>query len=94
LAAVTYCGFLHTDLVEHRQWLTEGQLLDAISVGQFTPGPLFATATFIGLYTGGPQTALVATVAIFLPAFVLVAVIDPFVPRLRQSRLVAGFSPG
>jgi chromate transporter len=87
-------AFLHTDLVEHRQWLTEGQLLDAISVGQFTPGPLFVTATFIGYILGGPQTALVATVAIFLPAFVLVAVIEPFVPRLRQSRLVGGFLAG
>jgi len=87
-------AFLHTDLVEHRQWLTEGQLLDAISAGQFTPGPLFATATFIGYILGGPQTALAATVAIFLPAFVLVAVIEPFVPRLRQSRLVGGFLAG
>jgi chromate transporter len=87
-------AFLHTDLVEHRQWLTEGQLLDAISVGQFTPGPLFATATFIGYILGGPHAALVATVAIFLPAFVLVAVIEPFVPSLRQSRSVGGFLAG
>jgi len=87
-------AFLHTDLVEHRQWLTESQLLNAVSIGQFTPGPLFATATFIGYILGGPQAALAATVAIFLPAFVLVAVIGPFVPRLRQSRLVGGFLDG
>jgi chromate transporter len=55
---------------------------------------LFATATFIGYILGGPQAALVATVAIFLPAFVLVATIGPFVPRLRQSRLVSGFLDG
>jgi chromate transporter len=87
-------AFLRTDLVEHRQWLTEGQLLDAISVGQFTPGPLLTTATFIGYVLGGPLAALVATVAIFLPAFVLVAIIGPFASRLRQSRLVGGFLDG
>jgi chromate transporter len=68
--------------------------LDAISVGQFTPGPLFAAATFIGYILGGPRAALVATVAIFLPAFVLAAVIRPYAPRLRQSHLVGGFLDG
>ena len=87
-------AFLHADLVEHRQWLTAGQLLNAVAIGQFTPGPLFATATFIGYTLGGPQAALVATVAVFLPAFVLPAIIGPFVPRLRQSRLVGGFLDG
>ncbi len=86
--------FLRTDLVEHRQWLTDGQLLDAISVGQFTPGPLLTTATFIGYILGGPQAALLATVAIFLPAFVLAAIIGPFASRLRQSRLAGGFLDG
>jgi len=87
-------AFLHADLVQHRQWLTEGQLLDAVSVGQFTPGPLLTTATFIGYILGGPVAALVATVAIFLPAFVLCAVVGPFAARLRQSRLVGGFIDG
>jgi chromate transporter len=87
-------AFLRADLVEHRQWLTEGQLLDAISVGQFTPGPLFAAATFIGYILGGPQAALAATVAIFLPAFVLAAVIRPYAPRLRRSHLAGGFLDG
>ncbi len=87
-------AFLHTDLVEHRHWLTEGQLLDAVSVGQFTPGPLLTTATFIGYVLGGPVAALVATVAIFLPAFVLCALAEPFASRLRQSRLVGGFLDG
>jgi chromate transporter len=87
-------AFLHTDLVEHRQWLTESQLLDAVAIGQFTPGPLLATATFVGYVLGGPQAAVVATVAIFLPAFVFCAVIIPFAARLRQSRLVTGFIAG
>jgi chromate transporter len=87
-------AFLHADFVEHRQWLTESQLLNAVAIGQFTPGPLFATATFIGYLLGGPQAALMATVAIFLPAFVLATVIGPFGPRLRQSRLVVGFIDG
>jgi chromate transporter len=87
-------AFLHTDLVVHRQWLTEGQLLDAVSIGQFTPGPLLTTATFVGYLLGGPQAAALATVAIFLPAFVFCAVSGPFAARLRQSRLVAGFVSG
>ena len=87
-------AFLRTDLVEHHQWLTESQLLDAVSVGQFTPGPLLTTATFIGYLLGGPWAALVATVAVFLPAFVLVAVIGPFATRLRQSRMAGAFLDG
>jgi chromate transporter len=87
-------AFLHTDLVEHRQWLTESQLLDAVSIGQFTPGPLLCTATFVGYVLGGPQAAALATVAIFLPAFVFCAVVAPFASRLRQSRLVTGFVAG
>ncbi len=87
-------AFLRTDLVEHHQWLTESQLLDAVSVGQFTPGPLLTTATFIGYLLGGPWAALVATMAVFLPAFVLVAVIGPFATRLRQSRMAGAFLDG
>jgi chromate transporter len=87
-------AFLHTDLVAHRQWLTESQLLDAVSIGQFTPGPLLSTATFVGYILGGPQAAVLATVAIFLPAFVFCAVVGPFASRLRQSRLLGGFVAG
>ena len=87
-------AFLHTDFVEHRQWLTDGQLLDAIAVGQFTPGPLLATATFIGYVLGGSHAAFVATVAIFLPAFMLVAISGPVVPRLRHSRTACAFFDG
>jgi chromate transporter len=78
-------AFLRADLVERWQWLTEAQLLDAIAIGQFTPGPLFTTATFIGYLLGGGVGAVVATVGIFLPAFVFVAISGPLIPRLRKS---------
>ena len=78
-------AFLRADLVDHWHWLTEAQLLDAIAVGQITPGPVFSAATFIGYVLGGVQGALVATVGIFLPSFFFVAVSGPLVPRLRQS---------
>jgi len=87
-------AFLRADLVEHWHWLTENQLLDAVSVGQFTPGPLFTTATFIGYILGGPKAAFLATVAIFLPSFVFVAVSGPLVPRLRKSPLAGAFLDG
>jgi chromate transporter len=87
-------AFLRTDLVEHWHWLTEGQLLDAVAAGQFTPGPLLTTATFIGYVLGGPQAAIAATVAIFLPSFVLVAISGPLMQRLRQSRLTRAFLDG
>lgn len=78
-------AFLRADLVEHLGWLTERQLLDAVAVGQVTPGPLFTTATFVGYLLGGGAGALVATLGIFLPAFVFVAISGPIVPRLRRS---------
>jgi chromate transporter len=78
-------AFLRADLVERWHWLTESQLLDAVAVGQVTPGPVFTTSTFIGYVLGGPWGALVATVGIFLPAFFFVAVSGPLVPRLRRS---------
>lgn len=78
-------AFLRADLVERFGWITEAQLLDAVAVGQITPGPVFTTATFIGHLVAGPAGALVATVGIFLPAFVFVAISGPLVPRLRRS---------
>lgn len=87
-------AFLRADLVERWHWLTESQLLDAIAIGQVTPGPLFTTATFIGYVLGGTPAALIATVGIFLPAFFFVAVSGPFVPRLRASPLAGGFLDG
>jgi chromate transporter len=82
-------AFLRADLVERFHWLTEPQLLDAIAIGQMTPGPVFTTATFIGYVLAGPAGAAVATLGIFLPAFCFVAVSGPLVPRLRRS-VVAG----
>ena len=87
-------AYLKADLVERWHWLTSAQLLDAVAVGQFTPGPLSSTATFIGYVLGGLPGAAVATLGIFLPAFALVAVMGPFVPRLRQSRLLGAFLDG
>lgn len=78
-------AFLRADLVERTRWLTDQQLLDAIAVGQFTPGPLSTTATFIGYVLDGVPGAVVATCAMFAPAFVFVALSHPLIPRLRQS---------
>jgi chromate transporter len=87
-------AFLQTEFVERLRWLTEKQLLDAVAVGQFTPGPLSATATFIGYVVAGWPGAVVATVGIFLPGFLLVAVSGPFLPRLRRSAVAAATLDG
>jgi len=87
-------AFLRADLVERWGWLTEGQLLDAIAIGQVTPGPLFTTATFIGYLLGGLPGALLATAGIFLPAFIFVGVSAPIIPRLRRSPTAAAFLDG
>ncbi|MGD0823051.1 MAG: chromate efflux transporter [Terriglobales bacterium] len=87
-------AFLQSEFVEHLHWLTEKQLIDAVAVGQFTPGPLFTTATFIGYVVAGWAGAVVATVGIFLPGFVLVAVSGPWIPRLRKSPVVAAALDG
>lgn len=87
-------ALLRSELVEGLGWLTEGQLLDAIAVGQATPGPLFSTATFIGYIVAGPTGAAAATVGVFLPAFVAVAVSIPLLARLRGSPGVRSFLDG
>jgi chromate transporter len=87
-------AFLRADLVERLGWLTEQQLLDAVAVGQVTPGPVFTAATFIGYLLAGVPGAAVATLGIFLPAFIFVAVSGPLVRRIRQSRIAGAALDG
>ena len=87
-------AFLQADLVGHWHWLTTTQLLDAIAVGQVTPGPVFTTATFIGYLLAGWPGALIATAGIFLPSFILVAVSSPLLPRLRRAAVAGAFLDG
>jgi chromate transporter len=87
-------AFLHTDLVDHWHWLTTQQLLDAIAVGQVTPGPVFTTATFIGYLLAGLPGALIATVGIFLPSFIFVAIGSLVMPLLRRSAIAGAFLDG
>lgn len=87
-------AFLRNDFVDHLGWMTNQQLLDAVAVGQFTPGPVFTTATFIGYLVGGFSGALLATLGIFLPAFVFVALSVPILPHLRRSPWTAAALDG
>lgn len=87
-------AFLRSDLVDRLHWLTEQQLLDAVAVGQVTPGPVFTTATFIGYLIGGPGGAAVATLGIFLPAFLFVAVSGLILPRIRRSHVASTMLDG
>jgi chromate transporter len=87
-------AFIQKDLVERWQWLTSDQLLDAVAIGQLTPGPVFTTATFIGYVLAGHSGALVATLGIFLPSFIFVAAVNPWVPHLRRSPWTSRFLDG
>lgn len=87
-------AFLRADLVAHLHWLTDAQLLDAIAVSQATPGPFFTVATFIGYVLGGWRGAVLATLGMFLPAFLYVAATARFLVRLRQSPLAGAFLDG
>jgi chromate transporter len=97
VGAVLYGGgyvllaFLEQGLVQQHAWLTRQQLLDAVAIGQFTPGPVLSTATFIGYILGGVPGAMVATVGIFLPSFFYVALLAPALFQLRQSVWIAAF---
>jgi chromate transporter len=71
--------------------LTKQELIDAIAVGQFTPGPVFSSATFIGWQIGGVAGAMAATIGIFLPSFLFVALLNPLIPKLRKSGIMAAF---
>ena len=87
-------ALLRADLVEHLHWLTENQLLDAIAVSQGTPGPFFTVATFVGYVIAGWKGAALATVGMFLPAFVFVTVTAKYLPRLRKSPMAGAFLDG
>ncbi len=87
-------ALLRAGLVTERGWLTENELLDAVAIGQFTPGPLLSTATFIGCLIEGPAGAIAATLAIFLPSFLFVWASAPYIPKLRASKLFSGLLDG
>lgn len=100
IGAVTYgsgytlLAFLRSNLVTTTHWITDQQLIDAVAVGQFTPGPVFTTATFIGYLIAGVPGAVAATVGIFLPSFLLVALVYPLGTRIRRSPWLSGFLDG
>jgi chromate transporter len=87
-------AFLHNDLVVRLGWLTDQQLIDAVAVGQFTPGPVFTTATFIGYVLAGLPGAVLATIGIFLAAFLLVPLVHPLIPRMRRSAALGALLDG
>lgn len=87
-------AFLKSELVDEKMWLTSAQLLDAVTVGQVTPGPVFTTATFIGYLLQSYEGAILATLGIFLPSFFFVAVSSPFIPKLRTSPFFSQFLNG
>ena len=87
-------AFVQQEFVDRHHWLTSQQLLDAVAIGQFTPGPVLTTATFIGYLLAGNLGAIAATIGIFLPAFIFVPAINPFVSKLRKSSWTAGFLDG
>lgn len=87
-------AFLQADFVDRLGWITSQQLLDAIAVGQITPGPLFTTAAFIGYLLDGVKGGLLATLGIFLPSFIFVAISNPLIPKIRNSVWVRGLLDG
>ncbi|MDX1991233.1 MAG: chromate efflux transporter [bacterium] len=87
-------AFLQSDFVDRLGWLTQQQLLDAVAIGQFTPGPVFTTATFVGYVTAGVPGAVLGTLGIFLPGFIFVALITPLIPRIRKSVYLSALLDG
>ena len=83
-------AYLDAELVT-RGLLTRSELIDAIAIGQFTPGPVLSTSTFIGYQLSGFKGALVATTGIFLPSFLFVLILNPFIPKMRQSKMLRYF---
>jgi len=84
-------AYLDGELVEKLGWLTKPELLDAIAIGQFTPGPVLSTATFVGYQINGVQGAIAASIGIFLPSFLFVWILNPLIPKLRKSKITAAF---
>ena len=87
-------AYLRADLVVRAHLLTDHQLLDAVAIGQLTPRPVFTTATFIGYLLAGAPGAILATLGIFLPSFIFVAISNPLIPRMRSSPWVSGLLDG
>jgi chromate transporter len=87
-------AFLQADLVDRLHWLTPNQLLDAVTAGQVTPGPVFATATFLGYLLHGYSGAAVATLGIFLPSFVMAGIVGALAARMRKSPVAGAFLDG
>jgi chromate transporter len=87
-------AFLRSDFVLRLGWITDQQLIDAVAIGQLTPGPLFTAATFIGYLLGGVPGALLATIGIFLPSFIFVAISNPLIPRIRGSAWASSLLDG
>jgi len=87
-------AYIHNDLVNNFQWLTERQLLDAIAVGQFTPGPVSSSVTFIGYLIAGIPGAIISTLGIFFPSFIIVTILGKILPKIRKSQIVQIFLNG
>src|SRR3972149_5755767 len=87
-------AFLRSDFVTRLGWLTDQQLIDAIAVGQVTPGPVFTTATSIGFILGGKPWAILDSSGIFVPSCILVAISNPLIPRIRHSPRISAFLDG
>ena len=87
-------AFLRSEFVERLGWLSDQQIIDAIAIGQVTPGPISTAATFLGFILGGIRGALLATLGMFLPSFILVAVTNPLIPRMRASPWFSAFLDG
>jgi chromate transporter len=87
-------AFIQRDVVSRYGWLTQQQLIDAIAVGQMTPGPVLSSATFIGYLVAGLPGAVVSTLAVFTPSFLIVALVGPWIPRLRRAPAAQAFLRG